>query len=89
MALALDTICYTTTTLAQPLLLQAQQQQLERAEAGLQRSTARLHEMRQQLHSHGGGNVDDAVDGAQLLDVLRDDVGRLRQQVRLLSLLMS
>jgi hypothetical protein len=61
---------------------QAQQQHLERAEGACQRTTARLHEMQQQLQSHGGSSLDDAMDGSRLLDVLRDDVARLRLQVR-------
>lgn len=61
-------------------ILQAQQQQLERAEAAYHRSTARLREMQEQLHRHGG--ADDAdMDGSRLLELLRDDVARLRHQV--------
>ena len=61
--------------------LQAQQQQLERAEAAYHRSNARLHEIQQQLERHGGASSDGDVDGSKLLDVLRDDVAHLRQQV--------
>lgn len=61
-------------------ILQAQQQQLERAEAGYHRSTARLREMQEQLHRHGGA-MDSDMDGSRLMDLLRDDVTRLRHQV--------
>jgi two-component sensor histidine kinase len=59
--------------------LQAQQQQLERAEGAFQRSAGRLREMQQHLASHGGSL--DAADGGQVLQVLQDDVARLRLQV--------
>lgn len=62
--------------------MQAQQQQLERAEASHQRSKARLREMEAQLQRHGGA-MDGDTDGAKLLDLLRDDVARLRHQVNL------
>eukprot|EP00775_Hariotina_reticulata_P012912 gene12912-13039_t len=58
--------------------LQAQQQQLERAEGSFQRSAGRLREMQQHLASHGGS---DATGGSQVLEVLQDDVARLRLQV--------
>jgi hypothetical protein len=60
--------------------MQAQQQQLERAEAGYHRSTARLREMQEQMQRHGGAMNSD-TDGSRLLDLLRDDVTHLRHQV--------
>jgi intraflagellar transport protein 81 len=60
---------------------QAQQQKLERTEAAQQRAHGRLLKMQQQLHSHGGGSLDDEVSGTQLLEVLREDVARVRLQV--------
>lgn len=69
-------------------LRQAQQQQLDRAEAALHRSNARLREMQQQQvqqhGSSGAGALTEAgadIDGSKLLEMLRDDVARLRQQV--------
>jgi hypothetical protein len=64
------------------LFLQAQQQQLERAEGAFQRSAGRLREMQQHLAAQGGGEAGDAADGARVLEVLQDDVARLRVQVR-------
>ncbi|KAF6264768.1 hypothetical protein COO60DRAFT_1654950 [Scenedesmus sp. NREL 46B-D3] len=61
--------------------LQAQQQQLERAEGAFQRSAGRLREMQQHLAGQGGGEAGDAADGAGVLEVLQDDVARLRVQV--------
>jgi hypothetical protein len=49
-------------------------------EAGNHHSTARLREMQEQMHRHGGA-MDGAMDGSRLLDLLRDDVVRLRHQV--------
>jgi hypothetical protein len=63
------------------LFLQAQQQQLERAEGACQRSAGRLREMQQHLAAQGGGGAGDAADGARVLEVLQDDVARLRVQV--------
>ncbi|KAF8065737.1 IFT81 [Scenedesmus sp. PABB004] len=56
--------------------LQAQQQAMERAEAAYARSAGRLREMQAALAAQGGG------DGARVLEVLQDDVARLRAQVR-------
>jgi hypothetical protein len=41
---------------------------------------ARLREMQQQLQRYGGGDGEE-LDGNKLLDLLRDDVARLRNQV--------
>eukprot|EP00878_Enallax_costatus_P017239 GHUV01018100.1.p1 GENE.GHUV01018100.1~~GHUV01018100.1.p1 ORF type:complete len:564 (+),score=220.22 GHUV01018100.1:880-2571(+) len=57
--------------------LQAQQQQLERAEASFQQSAGRLRQMQQHLAGQGGANVD----AARVLEILQDDVARLRAQV--------
>lgn len=61
---------------------QAQQQQLERAEGAFQRSAGRLREMQQHLAAQGGGEAGDAADGSRVLEVLQEDVARLRMQVR-------
>lgn len=61
--------------------LQAQQQQLERAEGAFQRSAGRLREMQQHLAVQGGGEAGDAADGSRVLEVLQEDVARLRMQV--------
>eukprot|EP00879_Flechtneria_rotunda_P024027 GHRR01025449.1.p1 GENE.GHRR01025449.1~~GHRR01025449.1.p1 ORF type:complete len:555 (+),score=232.10 GHRR01025449.1:142-1806(+) len=57
--------------------LQAQQQQLDRAEANHQRSAGRLREMEQHLAVQGGLEAD----ASKMLEVLQDDVARLRQQI--------
>jgi hypothetical protein len=62
--------------------LQAQQQLLERAETACHRSAARLRDMQEQLQRRGGSSMDGDADGSRLLEVLQDDVARLRQQVR-------
>lgn len=56
---------------------QAQQQQLEAADVALQRSSARLRELQQQVQQHGGPGMD----GAQVVAVLQQDVERLRALV--------
>lgn len=57
--------------------LQAQQQQLERAEAVFQHSAGRLRQMQQHLAGQGGADVD----AARVLEILQDDVARMRALV--------
>lgn len=57
--------------------LQTQQQQLERAETSFQQSAGRLRQMQQHLAGQGGADVD----AARVLEILQDDVARLRAQV--------